>query len=234
MRTLVCVVIYVLVVILAIPLILFCFVIGWRAPLLFVGKSAMALGRLVLGIRFDMSGQQTVDRKRSCIFMANHLSFLDGPLLFLVIPQYVRVIFKREIYRIPIIGWVMQFVGFVPVDRKGVQSGRKSIEHATRLVKEREYSYLIFPEGTRSRDGQMQPFRRGAFFLAINSQVPIVPITINGSYELMPKGNPFPKKGTVKIVFHKPVPVAGLTIEDMPGLMKKIRAIILSGLDGLQ
>lgn len=232
MRTILCVVIYVLVVILAIPLFLFCFVIGWRAPLLFVGKSAMEIGRLVLRIRLDMFGRQTVDRKRSCVFVANHLSFLDGPLLFLVIPQYVRVILKKEIFRIPVIGWAMQFVGFVPVDRKGLKSGRKSIERATHLVKERGYSYLIFPEGTRSRDGQMQSFRRGAFFLAINSQVPIVPITINGGYELMPKGSPFPKKGTVKIVFHRPVPVAGLTIEDMPELMKKMRAIILSGLEG--
>jgi 1-acyl-sn-glycerol-3-phosphate acyltransferase len=229
MRTLLLVVIYVLVLILVIPIFLFCFVIGWREPLLFVGKSAIALGRLILGIRIELSGHHTVDRKKSCVFMANHLSFLDGPLLFLAIPQYVRVIIKKEIFRIPVIGWAMRFVEFVPVDRRGLKSGRKSIEHATHLIKERGYSYLIFPEGTRSRDGLMQAFHRGAFFLAINSQVPIVPITIEGTYELMPKGSPFTKKGTVRVTFHQAVPVRGLVKDDMPILMNRVRAHIQSG-----
>lgn len=162
--------------------------------------------------------------------MANHLSFLDGPLLFYIIPQFVRVILKKEIFRIPIIGWSMGFVGFVLVDRKGLKSGRRSIERATELIKTKGYSYLIFPEGTRSRDGKMQSFRRGAFFLAINSQAPIVPITIEGTYGLMPKGSPFTKKGTVKVTFHQAVPVSGLAKEDMPALMEHVRMQIQSGI----
>jgi 1-acyl-sn-glycerol-3-phosphate acyltransferase len=161
--------------------------------------------------------------------MANHLSFLDGPLLFYLIPQVVRVILKKEIFRIPIIGWAMGYVGFVPVDRKGLKSGRRSIERATRLIKTKRYSYLIFPEGTRSRDGKMHWFRRGAFFLAINSQVPIVPITIEGTYDLMPKGSLITKKGTVRVIFHKAVSVNSLTEEDMPALMEDVRAQIRSG-----
>ncbi|MGD9344333.1 MAG: lysophospholipid acyltransferase family protein [Candidatus Aminicenantes bacterium] len=178
----------------------------------------------------DISGRDCVDREKTAVFMANHLSFLDGPLLFLVIPQALRVILKKEIFRIPIIGWAMKFAGFVPVDRKGKQSGRRSIERATESIKSKGYSYLIFPEGTRSRDGKMQPFRRGAFFLAINSQVPIVPITIEGTYDLMPKGSPFTKKGLVKVIFHKAIPVGGLTEKDMPDLMGRVRARIRSGL----
>ncbi len=203
MRTLLCFGIYVLVVILVIPLFLFCFVTRWREPLLLIGKFAVALGRPIVGIRLDISGRETVDRKKPSVFMANHLSFLDGPLLFLVIPQSVRVILKKEIFRIPIVGWAMKFVGFVPVDRKGLQSGRISIEQATRSIKEKGYSYLIFPEGTRSLDGEMQAYRRGAFYLAVNSRAPIVPITLEGSYELMPKGHFSAKKGTVRVVFMK-------------------------------
>ena len=189
----------------------------------------MALGRFILGVQLDISRREAVDRKETSIFMANHLSFLDGPLLFLVIPQPVRVILKKEIFRLPIIGWAMRFVGFVPVDRKGIKSGRISIEHATRLIKERDYSYLIFPEGTRSLDGQMQPFRRGAFFLAVNSQVPIIPITLEGSYELMPKGSSSTKKGTVRVVFHEAVPVQNCGEKDIPQLMETVRAHIQSG-----
>lgn len=229
MRTLLCVFIYFWAVVLAIPLFIFCFVVRRRTPLLWYGKTAMALGRVILGIRLDVSERHTVDREKTSVFMANHMSFLDGPLLFLVIPQYVRVILKKEIFRIPIVGWAMQFVGFVPVDRKGVTSGRKSIERAIQFIRERHYSYLIFPEGTRSRDGQMQAFRRGAFFLAINSQAPIIPITLEGSYELMPKGSPFTKRGAVRVVFHQPVPVRGCGEKDIPQLASKVRALIQSG-----
>jgi len=229
MRTSILVLVYVLVVLLAIPFILFCFLTRWRRPLLLLGKAVLAVGPPVLGIRLEIQGRDQVDRKKPAIFMSNHLSFLDGPLLYLVIPQVLRVILKKEIFRIPIIGWAMKFVGFVPVDRKGQQSGRKSIEIATRSIRQKGYSYLIFPEGTRSRDGKMQPFRRGAFFLAINSQVPVVPITIDGTYVLMPKGNPFVKKGVVKVIFHRAIPVCGLTEKDMPDLMERVRDRIQSG-----
>ena len=230
MRTLLLVFVYVLVIFLAIPLFLLCFVTRWRIPLLLLGKAAIAAGPWILGIRLDVSGRNNVDREKPCVFMANHLSFLDGPLLFYIIPQFVRVILKKEIFRIPIIGWSMGFVGFVPVDRKGLKSGRRSIERATELIKTKGYSCLIFPEGTRSRDGKMQSFRRGAFFLAINSQAPIVPITIEGTYDLMPKGSPFTKKGTVKVTFHQAVPVSGLAKEDMPALMEQVRMQIRSGI----
>lgn len=189
----------------------------------------MAVGPWVLGIRLDVCGRDTVDRGTPSVFMANHLSFLDGPLLFYLIPQVVRVILKKEIFRIPIIGWSMGFVGFVPVDRKGLKSGRRSIERATQLIKTKGYSYLIFPEGTRSRDGKMQSFRRGAFFLAINSEAPIVPITIEGTYDLMPKGSPLTKKGTIRVIFHQAASVDGLNEEDMPALMEYVRARIRSG-----
>jgi 1-acyl-sn-glycerol-3-phosphate acyltransferase len=229
MRTLILVFVYVLVVLLAIPLFLFCFLTRWRLPLLLFGKAAVAAGPKILGIRLVVSGRETVDKEDPSVFMANHMSFLDGPLLFYLVPRVVRVIPKKEIFRIPIIGWAMRFVGFVPVDRKGVKSGRQSIERATELIKTKGYSYLIFPEGTRSREKKMLPFRRGAFFLAINSQSPIVPITIEGTRDLMPKGSPRAKKGIVRVIFHRAISVNGLTEEDMPALMEDVRSRIRSG-----
>jgi 1-acyl-sn-glycerol-3-phosphate acyltransferase len=198
-------------------------------PLLLLGKAAIAAGPKILGIRLDVSGRESVERGDPVVFMANHLSFLDGPLLYYLVPRAVRVILKKELFRIPIVGWAMRFVGFVPVDRKGLKSGHKSIERATQSILTKGYSYLIFPEGTRSRDGEMLPFRRGAFFLAINSHAPIVPITIKGTFGLMPKGSPFAKKGTVTVIFHEAISVNDLTERDMPQLIEQVRTRIRSG-----
>ncbi|MFQ5722337.1 MAG: lysophospholipid acyltransferase family protein, partial [Candidatus Aminicenantales bacterium] len=105
-----------------------------------------------------------------------------------------------------------------------------SIDRATRLIKEKGFSFLIFPEGTRSRDGKIQAFKRGGFFLAVNSQVPIVPISIKGTYELMPRGSFFVKKGKIKVVFHPPFPVSGYNKNNLNKLVEKIKGIIVSGL----
>jgi len=209
-------------------LLLVCWLLGLREPLLSVSRWAMALGLKVLGIRVEVLGLESVDRGARYVFMANHLSFIDGPLLFRVIPQSVRVILKKSVFRIPVLGPGMRFVGFVPVDRKGIRGGRQSIETAKRLMRERGYSYLIFPEGTRSRDGRIQAFRRGGFFLAIEAGAPIVPISIRGTYELMPKGSIFAGSGRVQVRFHPPIPSPGYAPETMAGLMDRVKAAIAS------
>jgi 1-acyl-sn-glycerol-3-phosphate acyltransferase len=230
MRTIILFILYVIVVLLATPVLLFCFLFRIREPLYWIGKGGVWLAPKLLGIRMEVSGREHVHRKKTYVFMCNHLSFLDGPFLFWLIPQHVRVILKKEILRIPVIGLAMRHVQFVPVDRKGFKAGKKSIERAAQLIKKKKYSFLIFPEGTRSRDGKTLPFRRGGFFLAVNSQVPIVPISIDGSFDLMPKGSFFIRKGTVKVKFHAPISCRRLTIDDMPELMEKTRKVILSGL----
>jgi 1-acyl-sn-glycerol-3-phosphate acyltransferase len=171
-----------------------------------------------------------IDKGRPYIFMANHLSFLDGPLLFVLIPQSVRVILKKEVFRLPVVGQGMRFVGFVPVDRKKVRGGKKSIDRAARLMREWGYSYLIFPEGTRTRDGRPQAFKRGGFFLALESGAAIVPITIRGTYELMPRGTIFPRRGKVEVLFHRPVPVEGYEQRNMQTLVDGVRETVVSGL----
>jgi 1-acyl-sn-glycerol-3-phosphate acyltransferase len=220
---------FVLIIVLAVLLLIF-WPFGLGEPLFGFAKWAVSLAPPVLGIRVRTSGRDEVDRKTPYVFMSNHLSFIDGPLLFLLIPQSVRIILKKEIFRIPVLGQGMRFVGFVPVDRKGAHGGKKSIDHAARLMRERGYSYLIFPEGTRTRDGRPQAFRRGGFFLALSAGAPIVPITIRGTYELMPRGTIFPRLGKVDVLFHHPVPVDAYDLKSMPALIDKVRDIIVSGL----
>jgi 1-acyl-sn-glycerol-3-phosphate acyltransferase len=236
MRTIILFIFYVLITILLIPVLLISFLFGWSKPLIWAGKKAVGMGPLILGIRVEVKGRDSVDKDIPYIFMSNHLSFLDGPLLFWAIPQPVRVILKKEVFRIPVLGLGMRQVDFVPVDRKGIRGGKKSIERAVELIREKRFSFLIFPEGTRSRDGKLQAFRRGGFFLALKSQVPIIPISILGTFELMPKGSFFVKRGRIKIIFHAPVPVFDYSKDRLPGLSEKVRAIIRSGLkeEGVQ
>jgi 1-acyl-sn-glycerol-3-phosphate acyltransferase len=227
-RTALLVLFYVVLVVLITPFIVFCMVTGWRDPLISIGQWAMRVSGHVLGIKFEVSGLDRFDPRTALIFMPNHISFLDGPLLEMLIPGAARVVLKKSILRIPIVGLGMRFVGFVPVDRKGIKGGKRSIAKAVRMVREKGYSFLIFPEGTRSRDGKMQRFRRGGFFLALETGAPIVPVTISGTFELMPKGQKYARKGKVRVIFHKPIPVIGYTVDTMAALMGKVRDTILS------
>jgi len=228
MRTLILGVFYGALLISVTPYILFCWLTGARDPLISLGQWAVRLGCRFLRIRVDVSGLESVEPRTPYIFMGNHASFLDGPILASAIARPVRIILKKSLFGIPILGLAMSHVGFIAVDRRGAKGGQKSMRTAARLMRERGYSFLLFPEGTRSRDGALQAFRRGGFFLALESRTPIVPVTIKGTYELMPKGQWHARKGRVTIVFHPPVLVEGYRSESMGKLMDKVRNTIAS------
>jgi 1-acyl-sn-glycerol-3-phosphate acyltransferase len=229
MRTILLILFYVVIVILITPFILLCMLMGLRQPLVEIGLWAMRVSRRILGLRVEVGGLERVEPGTPCVFMPNHESFLDGPLVMTLIPGVARVILKKSILKIPVVGTAMLFVGFVPVDRKGAEGGKKSIARAVRLMRTKGYSFLIFPEGTRSLDGRIGPFRRGGFFLAFQSGAPIVPVTIRGTRALMPKGQWYARRGTIRVDFHDPVPVAGYAPETMPALMEKVRDAIVGG-----
>lgn len=204
--------------------------LGFRDAFLAYGRWMMRVGRLILGIDVVVTGLDRLDRGTPYVFMSNHLSFLDGPLLMTILDRPARVIVKRFVFRIPILGLGMRFSGYVPLDREGAGAGRRSIARAAQWIKEKGYSFLIYPEGTRSFDGKLLRFRRGGFFLALESGAPIVPVSVKGTYELMPRGQRFVRKGQVRITFHEPIPVAGLAVETMPALMDRVKAAVSSGL----
>jgi len=223
-------VVYVFLTLFAVPVLLVCVLRGRGDAFLAYGRWMMRVGRRILGIDIEVAGLERLDRGTPYVFMSNHLSFLDGPLLVTVLDRPVRVIVKRFVFRIPVLGLGMRFAGYVPLDKEGAGAGRKSIDRAARSIRERGYSFLIFPEGTRSWDGKMLPFRRGGFFLAIESGTDILPVTVKGTYELMPRGERLIRKGTVKIVFHEPIAVAGQTQQTMPQLIEKVRSAVSSAL----
>jgi 1-acyl-sn-glycerol-3-phosphate acyltransferase len=226
MRTIVLAIFYAILLIVITPFLLFCLLTGLRDPLIAVGRWAVRVGCRVLGIRVEISGLEHVDPGTRYIFMANHLSFLDGPLMAMAIPRPVRIILKQSLFRIPVLGIGMRHVGYVSVDRKGVRGGKKSIERAARLMRDRGYSFLVFPEGTRSRDGRMQAFRRGGFFLTLESGATVLPVRISGTFEIMPRRQWHARKGKVRVDFREAIPSAGYTRETMGELMEKVRAVI--------
>ncbi len=231
MRTLLLLLLYVIIAVLAIPLIIVCAIFKWVYPLYFVGRTGVHLGRLILGVRIEAVGLEKIESQKTYVFMPNHESFLDGPMMFIITPQFMRVILKKEIFRVPILTQGMKVAEFIPVDRKGQKGGREAIKRAVRLIQDKKHSFLIFPEGTRTRNGKLQRFRRGGFYLALQSQVPIVPVSINGSFELMPKGSFFTKKGTIRVKLHAPVPMEGFSEANLDALMDRIYNTVLSGLE---
>ncbi len=230
MRTLLLLVVYVILALAAVPVLLVCTLFRWKRPIQVYSRFALGLGRRILGVRVETEGLDRIDPERPCIYMSNHLSLLDGPILFWAIPRFVRVILKRSVFKFPIVGQAMRVVDFIPVDRAGRDSGKKSVQRAARMIREKQVPFLIFPEGTRSRSGRLQRLRRGGFFLALESGAPLVPVAIQGTYALLPPGAFFAKPGRVKVTFFPPIPVEGCTREDVPRLTRLVEEKIREGL----
>ncbi len=230
-RTILVGVLAVLIILLIVPVLLLCWIFHYPVPILLAGKGFVFTAQRILGLRVRVSGLENVPPGRQYIYMANHQSFLDGPLVYWAVPGFARVILKREVFRVPILGQGMRMVGFVPVDRKGLKSGRRSLDQAAANMARRGLSYLVFPEGTRSRDGNLQPFKRGGFFLALQAGVPVVPISVRGTYALMPRGQVFIRKGPVDIIFHPPIPVGGVSVGSLSALSDAVRAAVAADLE---
>jgi len=230
MRNVLLILVYVFLLILAVPVLLVCVLFGLRETFLAYGTWMMRVGRRILGIDVKVTGLDRLDAATPYVFMSNHLSFLDGPLVMTILDRPARVIVKRFVFRTPVLGLGMRFAGYVPLDKEGVGAGKRSIARAAQLIREKRYSFLVYPEGTRSSDGNLQPFRRGGFFLAVECGAPIVPVTIRGTFELMPRGKRLVRKGPVQITFHEPVPVTGCTRETMAELIEKVRGAVSSAL----
>ncbi|HEY0758923.1 MAG TPA: lysophospholipid acyltransferase family protein [Acidisarcina sp.] len=181
------------------------------------------------GLRVVVEGRELVPRGRACIFMTNHLSNLDPPLLLPQIPGRASVFLKRSLMKIPAVGMGMRLADFIPVDRDGrPESARESVRFA-KTVLESGVSVLTFVEGTRSRTGQLQAFKKGPFFLAMESGVPVVPISIRGTEGMMKKGSLRIERGEgAHITFHAALNPADYS--DREGLMRAVRSAMESAL----
>ncbi len=164
-----------------------------------------------------------------CVFAANHISNVD-PLAFVpAIPRRVSLLVKKELFRIPIFSTAMRQAKFVPVDRSNREAAASSVEQAVRTLKE-GLSFAVYPEGTRSPDGRLRPFKKGTFVMAIQAGVPVVPVSISGAQHLLRKGEWTMRPGEILVRFGAPVDGAEYTMERRAEMLARVQAIVAAGL----
>ncbi len=182
------------------------------------------------GIRVVADGLESFDPKRPHVFMSNHQSVIDIAAIVLTLPCSFRFVAKRELALIPFFGWVMALGGHVLIDRGNRSKAMRSLERAGHQIRGGT-NVIIFPEGTRSPHGGLAEFKKGGFHLSIQSQVPIVPVTVSGTNRITPKRSLRIESGEVKIHYGKPIPTAGMTAGDRHALAQEVRDAITRGYD---
>jgi len=184
------------------------------------------LNLALTGTRVKIKGMEKINKRKSYVVMSNHQSHFDVLTLIGHIPLQLRWVMKIELRSIPVFGIGCERLGMIYVDRSDSEKAHESLERAKSKISDGS-SVIFFPEGTRSPDGRLIEFKKGGFYMAIETQTPILPITINGSRFALPKGKPYlMRAGKIEVIIHDPIDVKGLTLEDRDLLLTKVRAII--------
>ncbi len=180
-------------------------------------------------IHVSVEGLENVDPHQTVIFCSNHPSAMDIPILSVSLPVQFRFLAKRSLFHVPFLGWHLRRSGHIPVDRGRPREALKGFDQAAKRIKEGR-PVVVFPEGSRSRTTEMLPFKSGTFYLAILSGVPVVPMTLVGSRQVLEPDTYHVRPGKVRVIIHKAIPTAGLTVHDVNDLSRRVREQIVSGL----
>lgn len=202
-----------------------------RAANLFVAVSWSRILARMTPARVEIEGMEHVDRNQSYVVVANHQSQFDIPVIYGYCGLDLRWVMKAELNRIPFVAAGCRAIGHIFIDRSDPEQARDAINRALARLQPGT-GILFFAEGTRSRSGQLLPFKKGAFRVAIDQQLPILPMTVTGTREVLPAGTLRLRPGTVGLRIHPPVPVAGLGTEDIDALRARVRDQIASALPG--
>jgi 1-acyl-sn-glycerol-3-phosphate acyltransferase len=185
--------------------------------------SGMILG--TIGARVSIEGLEKVDTARSHVYVVNHLSALDIPVLYLHLPFQFRILAKRELFRYPFMGWHLRRSGQIPVDLDNPKQSIRSLNRAVDAIR-KNMPLVVFPEGGRSGDGQLRPFMGGAFFAAIRAQVDVVPMALVGTYEMLKMNTWHIKPRPLRLLIGDPIPTVGLSVRESGALAAKAREVI--------
>lgn len=184
-------------------------------------------GVRLAGVRVETVGLDRIDPSRTYIFMSNHVSNIDPPIMMPLIPRRTSVMARNELFNYPLLGKAMKLGSLVPVDRKNREAGIAAVRAASEVIRS-GINMTIYVEGGRSLDGRLLPFKKGPFYLATECSVPVVPVTIVGTHHIMPKGRFAMKPGKVTVIFHPAIEPKDFG--DRERLKAKVRATINSGL----
>jgi 1-acyl-sn-glycerol-3-phosphate acyltransferase len=201
---------------------------GNVGPLYSVVCFIVRAGYFVAGIRFRVEGLDRIPVGQACIFMANHVSNLDAPALISRIPGRTSAFAKRSVFKLPLFGYCLRLAEYIPVDRTGNAAGAQQKVAEAGLLLAKGIHMTTFVEGTRSKTGRMLPFKKGPFYLAMETGAPCIPVSIYGTETLMAKGSFAIKPGTAHIIFHAPLYPVNYASRDE--LSQALRTVIASAL----
>lgn len=182
----------------------------------------------VSGVRANVEGLEQIDPARPYVFISNHLSYMDTPLALAHIPAQFRFLAKRGLFKIPFLGTHLSRAGHIPVPRQDPRASVKTMQLAAETIQRKKVSLLIFPEGGRSHDGVLRPFKEGGAYIAIRAGVPVVPLVILGTRTVLPFGSGVVLPGSVTLKILPPIETAQMTLKDRGALTAQVRELILA------
>lgn len=197
-------------------------------PLYWAGVKGVMFFVRVVGVRVRVAGTERIPAG-TCLFVANHTSSADAPAVVGAIPRRIAILLKESLFRWPIVGQAFTLAHFVPVNRGARDSAIASVEKATQAMREGQ-SFLIYPEGTRSPDGRLQEFKKGAVVMAINAGVPIVPVACSGAHRVMEKRSLVIHPGKILVEFLEPIDASQYTFEQRDELNERVRLAMAAAL----
>jgi 1-acyl-sn-glycerol-3-phosphate acyltransferase len=202
-----------------------------------IDRMVRAWARVVLwggGVRLNVIGAENVDASASYVVTSNHQSTFDIMAHFLALPVPIRFLAKKELFGVPLLGWALRRLHMVPVDRSAGRTVYEEIEQNAATTIAGGKSIIVYPEGTRTKTGDLLPFKKGAFFIAVHTGLAILPTTIVGSHEAWLPRARIIRGGTITVAIGEPIPTHNLTVDDAPRLRDEARSAIESKLIELQ
>ncbi len=210
------------------PLILLTLLTKSATLMYWTGVKMVVYVTRIAGEKVTVEGRENIP-PGACLFAANHTSNADAPAIVGAIPRRISIIGRKSLFDIPVVGMAFRLAKFVPIDRENRDAALASVKQAVEYARE-GFSFLVYPEGTRSPDGRLRRFKKGSFAIAIEAGIPIVPVACSGAHRIMPKNSLIVRPGKVTVKFGKPIDASAYTVEQRDELARIVHDAVAADL----